>query len=34
MKLGIFVLLVGNLPRAVAYVWGVEKSATLFDGGI
>jgi len=35
MKLGIFILLlVANLPSGVSYVRGVEKSATLFDGGI
>ena len=35
MKLGIFiVLLVANLSSGVSYVRGVEKSATLFDGGI
>jgi hypothetical protein len=35
MKPKIFILLlVANLPRGVSYVRGVEKSATLFDGGI
>jgi len=35
MKLEIFIsLLVANLPRGVSYVRGVEKSATLFNGGI
>jgi hypothetical protein len=35
MKPEIFILLlVANLPRGVSYVRGVEKSATLFDGGI
>jgi hypothetical protein len=35
MKLEIFILLlVANLPSGVSYVRGVEKSATLLDGGI
>jgi hypothetical protein len=34
MKLGIFILLFINKRLGGAYVWGVEKSATPFDGGI
>jgi len=35
MKLEVFILLlVANLPSGVSYVTGVEKSTTLFDGGI
>jgi len=35
MKLGIFILLlVDKALSGVSYVRGLEKSATLFDGGI
>ena len=34
LEIFIFLLLVANLPSGVSYVRGVERSATLFDGGI